>query len=416
MPATTRSQTSSAGTTASATLEDDFEDAIEDEAATLPQIIDDQTETPDTMAQVVVQMPQEPPRYDGRNQSKALQWLKEFDATAAFNNHDDKRKLAGVRFVLKEVAADWYDANEPFADWSKFATDFKTRFAGQTLAHDEALKQLRKLYQKPKTPTLEHLETTLKWCRDLNPVPTEKDRVQWFLRTANLRYRAALIAIAPESIDALREKLSTFDALMIHGNEPPLDDPDEYEDSFFGIRSVRKSPLQWNYDYRYDNEPQLHRDGTPYTPGRQRSRSPTRLAPSPSRPSRSPPRQPTPTPNVQPDGPYLKGNRFAPNGSILCNWCGHIGHQIDDCMNRRSGMEARRNPSIPLTRAQRVGAPIARSPSRTDRSPNRRDTSPSRAPSRQPLTNIRPSNIVNQPQQQIAQPHPGNANGRWFNK
>lgn len=370
------------------------------------------TETSE-MAQVIVQVPQEPPKYSGRNPAKALQWLKEYEATASFNSHDDKRKLAGVRFVLREVAADWFDATEPFEDWDAFTTAFKARFAGLTLAHDEALKQLRRAYQKPMTPTLEHLESTLKWCRDLNPVPDEKDRIHWFLRSSNLRYRAALIAIAPDKVDNLRTRLATFDALMIHGNNPHLEDLNEDDDTQFGIRAMRRNHLQWDYD----PEPRLHRDGRPYTPARSVSPSPSRQTPTPPRRSRSPRKPPTPAPTSQKDGPYLKGNRFAPDGAILCNWCGHPGHQISECLNRASGRDARRNPEIPLSRIQRNASLAAQPPIRGSQSPARSDHSPSRTYSRPPPATGRPTNNVQQPpqQQSTARPQQGNANGRWFN-
>lgn len=393
MPPVTRTSSREVTTTQRETAENDFVDARE------------QIEAPAAMTQanpVVVQVSQEPPKFNGRNPAKALQWLKDYESTATFNNHDAPRMLSGVRFALQDVANDWFDSSEPFATWDAFKDALKARFAGVSLAHEEALKQLRKAYQPVKKPSLEHLEVILKWCRDLNPAPDDKEKIKWFLRTSNHKYRAALFALAPDTIDNLRTKLSDFDVLMLHGNDAP--DGESDDDLRYAIRALHRSPSRGRSPTRWGDNQDLYNDapcptyknGIPMTPPFRfdRQRSPTRQQ------------------SRQANGPHLTGNRYNEEGVILCNWCGHPGHTIEVCLNKVRGRPAWQHAVPPARRILRPLQLTDRSPNRAT-SPSRNNRQPVHLTTRQPTGAPRQGNY-NQPQPNSNAPT-GNDNSRWSN-
>lgn len=279
---------------------------------------------------VVVQVPQDPPRFTGRtSSSRAAQWLRDFEPTATFNGYSDDRKLAGVRFALQDIAAAWFDTAEQLETWDTFRTAFRARFMNTAAANEQALRELHKAYQDVGTPCLQHLETILRWCQELTPAIEEPEQIRWYARSASLSYRAALVANLPKTLTQLREMLMNFDLLLTHGNTPP---PGENE---YQVRNITK------HEREYSPRQLTHRDDRPRTPSLTRSRERSLSPPRSRHDDRSPSRlRSSPTRRPQPDGPYLKGSRFTEDGSPYCNWCGYPGHVLDECRNRRRGKPA----------------------------------------------------------------------------
>lgn len=294
------------------------------------------TEHP-TMAQqnFVLRPPREFPRFDGRSAAKAPRWLEEFEDTAAYNNLDPLQKLSAANFALTDVAADWYTTvKSSLTTWPEFKEAFETRFLDQATINEETLKKLHALYQPDDIPCRQHLETVLKLCQMISPLPDEKDQVRWFLRSTNITVRTSLFFLADVGLAELREKLASIDSLWLNGNQLPTSNND------FRLNKITQKWIPPS-----GSSPTTRRQSVSPPPqaarasGRHRSQSPS---------------------YVQPDGPFLKGDPRTANGDPFCNWCGHPGHIITRCISKERGAP----PSFSRYIAQRRQTP----------GPNRRKT------------------------------------------
>ena len=76
---------------------------------------------------LVVQTPREVAKFDGR--ADGSEWIKSFNRTARWNDHDETQKLRSVSFAFTGPAADWYDNEEDqFESWTEFEAAFRKRF------------------------------------------------------------------------------------------------------------------------------------------------------------------------------------------------------------------------------------------------------------------------------------------------
>ena len=187
--------------------------------------------------------------------------------------------------------------------WAVFEYSFKARFVNTTERREKAKSKLRQLLYVKGQRYIDHLETCLKLCHDIDDGMQESEVVRRVTRTLGPDHTLMLAGTRPRTVEELRQTLKYLDSTL------PFLNSQEAQDS--AINAVRDQRV----DYRE--------------------------YPSPNR-DRSPARSPSPSRSSRPTNPYLRRERRSAENLPICYWCNEAGHVVRYCRNRQRGLPAKR--------------------------------------------------------------------------
>jgi len=119
----------------------------------------------------------------GRRGEDGRRWLSLYERFAACYGWDHSFKLAYVAFYLKDMAATWFDNNEPqFGNWENFVALFKKVYADDGKIAQNADEQLRTRAQRPGETCQDYVQEILKLCREKDAAMPEPDKVAHVLK------------------------------------------------------------------------------------------------------------------------------------------------------------------------------------------------------------------------------------------
>lgn len=146
--------------------------------------------------------------------SEAAQWLEAFANLAISKRYDDAKKLEVAPSFFREVALDWYHMrDEAFDSWVAFESEFASRFMRPAAVWADSMVKLRHLVQQENTAFCTHLQEVLRLCNAADLNMTEREQIQWFLKSVRADYRPALVLAAVGSVAELRDKCALIDAI-----------------------------------------------------------------------------------------------------------------------------------------------------------------------------------------------------------
>jgi hypothetical protein len=154
----------------------------------------------------------EPPRFSGSPSSDSVEWLKEFERVARYNQWKDEAKLSSVVFSLDNPAKTWYDNVEAeLVSWETFLAAFKKKYEATDVRRRNAERMLALRVQSTDESVVDYIEDVIKLCGRVKDSMVEEEVLYNIKKGVDGNTAAALFSLKITSVTDYRKEAAEYD-------------------------------------------------------------------------------------------------------------------------------------------------------------------------------------------------------------